>query len=308
MPGGAKVITITDRKLNIGHADRIVGYTGDNRVEVRIFELARHYDNIDMGEFDFKLDTEIASVKNIIDLVKDVSGDKIVLAWVIEQGHILTPGRMSIQIRAFAGETVKWHSAQDYVLIQPSINGPEGYISPLPSEFEQMEVRVTTAKNEAVEAAQEASGQAGIATTKAGEAANSAEAASASANEALASGNAAKAFAEDAQDAYEAFTTEEVARQTAEGLRKEAEEARSAAESLRSTAEEARAEAETGRTNAEELRIGAEIARETAFAEALDDFIAETERVESLYPERLTDVESIVASIVIEEGQSWEEI
>ncbi len=150
----------SDRSLKIPTQERIIGWVGDNRVEVRIFELNRFYGDIDLSEFDFKLDTEINGTKNIIDLDKSVTEDKITLTWTVKESHILNPGHMSIQIRAFKGTEGKWHSAQDYVKVQPSINATEAQPDPLPSEFVQMEQRVTAAKNQAQAAAETAEQQA----------------------------------------------------------------------------------------------------------------------------------------------------
>lgn len=146
--------------MMIGHQDQVVAWSGDNLVEVRVFELPRYYNNIDMRDFDFKLDTEINGVKNIIDLPKTVIGeDNIILVWTIAESHVTIPGRMFIQIRAFSADEEKWHSSQDYVFVQSSINATDAIPSPLPSEFEQMEQRVTAAKNEAQGDAQTATEQ-----------------------------------------------------------------------------------------------------------------------------------------------------
>lgn len=159
------MITIVDRKLNIPRDEQIVGFTGDNLVEARTFELSRTYGDIDLAAFDFKLDTQVGEVKNIIDLEKSVVLDKITLTWTIEESHVLNSGRMAIQLRAFHGAVEKWHSTQEYVLVQASINATEAQPSPLPSEFEQMEVRVTSMKNVAEGAAGTAETQANRAQT-----------------------------------------------------------------------------------------------------------------------------------------------
>ena len=154
------MIIVTDRKLNIPRSDLVVGFTGDNLMEVRTFELSRTYGDIDLSLFDFKLDTQVGEVKNIIDLAKVVEEETITLTWTIEESHVVNSGRMAIQVRAFHGAAEKWHSSQEYVLVQPSINPASAQPDPLPSEFEQMEVRITLAKNEAQEAEQGALGQA----------------------------------------------------------------------------------------------------------------------------------------------------
>jgi transcription antitermination factor NusA-like protein len=154
------MIKVINRRLNIPSQDRVVGFTGDNLVETRVFELNRYYGDVDLSLFDFKLDTDINNVKNIIDLDKSVADDKITLTWTVLESHVLHAGRMAIQLRAFSGNEEKWHSEQDYVRVEASINATEVWPDPLPSEFEEMEQRVTAMKVQAEEAAQDATGQA----------------------------------------------------------------------------------------------------------------------------------------------------
>ena len=129
------MIIATDRKLNISRSERVVGFTGDNLVEVRTFELNRFYGEVDMADFDFKLDTKIGAVNNIIDLSKAVIEDYIFLTWVIRESHLMSSGSMAIQIRAFHGVVEKWHSSQEYVMVQASINATESQPDVLPSEY-----------------------------------------------------------------------------------------------------------------------------------------------------------------------------
>jgi len=154
------MIKVINRSLRIPIEDKVIGYIGDNLVEKRLFELDKFYNNIDLSEFEFKLDTQINGTKDIVDLDKIVREDKIILVWTIFKSHMTKPGHMSIQIRAFKDDVEKWHSSLDYVVVQESINSPEFYPSPLPSEFEQMEQRVTAMRNEANAAAQMATDQA----------------------------------------------------------------------------------------------------------------------------------------------------
>lgn len=154
------MIKIINRSMSIPIPDRVIGHVGDNLVETRSFELNRYYGEVDLSEFSFKLDTEINGTKNIIDLDKSVTEDKITLIWTVHASHVLHAGRMTIQLRAFHDDIEKWHSAQDYVIIQSSINAPDAYSSLLPSEFEQMELRVTTMKEQAEASAQTATEQA----------------------------------------------------------------------------------------------------------------------------------------------------
>lgn len=193
-------IRIINRDMDIPVSDRTIGYTGDNLVETRVFELPRFYNNIDLAEFNIVLETQIGGVKDIIALERNVTGDNITLTWVITERNVLYPGRMEIQLRAFKGTIEKWHSGKGYVQIQSGINAPSSQPDPLPSEFHQVEARATVAKNEAQASAQTATEQAGIATTKAQEASDSADRAWQSEQAAKASEDMAKAHAEDAEE------------------------------------------------------------------------------------------------------------
>lgn len=147
------MIKIEGRKLIIPRVDSVIGFQGDNLVETREFELNRFYDTVDLSLFDFKLDIQCGTNKNIIDLEKSLLEDKIILTWVILESHLMNDGLAQIQLRGFKGVIEKWHSGIEYINIKQSINAIDAFSIPLPSEFEEMEIRVTAAKNTAVEAA-----------------------------------------------------------------------------------------------------------------------------------------------------------
>ena len=73
------MIRIDGRKLTIPKEDSVVGFQGDNLVEKRIFELNQIYNDIDLSSFDFKLDIQSGTTKNILDLDKIILEDKILL-------------------------------------------------------------------------------------------------------------------------------------------------------------------------------------------------------------------------------------
>ena len=98
--------------------------------------------------------------------------------------------------------------------------------------------------------------------------------------------------------------TNEQSRIDAESSRVLAESGRVAAEQIRSTNESSRINAESGRVTAEQGRVDteaarvlAEQAREDNYIEKINDFVAETERVESQYPTRLTAAENDIAAL-----------
>lgn len=147
------MIKIDGRKLIIPRGDSVIGFQGDNLVEIREFEINRFYGAVDLSLFDFKLDIKAGTNKNIIDLDKEVTDDKIILTWTVLESHLVNDGLAQIQVRGFSGSVVKWHSDVEYILVKDSINASDVFTSPLPSEFEEMEICVTAAKNTAVESA-----------------------------------------------------------------------------------------------------------------------------------------------------------
>jgi hypothetical protein len=273
------MITIIGRKLSIPSEDVLIGYSGDGGIESRTFEMPRSYNDIDLGDFDFKLDAEIANTKNVIDLSKVVAEDTITLTWAILESHMSQAGYMQIQIRAFSEDLEeKWHSEQKTVIIKASINASSAFPDPLPSEFTEMEARVTAMRNEADEDAQTASEQAGIATAKAEEASTSAENALSSEQAAKTSEDNAKESEDNAKESednakesednalltYNSIVTEESERVEAEEERVTAESGRDTAEGLRVTAESGRVTAESSRVTTESSRVTAEGLRVTA--------------------------------------------
>lgn len=200
-------IKIINRSMDIPIPEQTIGYTGDNLVEVRTFELDRMYGNIDLSGFDFRLDTQIGEHENVIYLDKTISDDKITLTWVVDESHIQYPGDMTIQIRAFNAVGVeKWHTDPVTVKVKKAINALSSLPSPLPSEFEQMEQRVTVIQSDVIEKAAEVEAdRAEVATNtetvleKAEEALQSAAAALQSEINAKTSEDNAKAHAEEAE-------------------------------------------------------------------------------------------------------------
>ena len=200
-------IKIINRSMDIPIPEQTIGYTGDNLVEVRTFELHRMYGNIDLSGFDFRLDTQIGEHENVIYLDKTISDDKITLTWVVDESHIQYPGDMTIQIRAFNAVGVeKWHTDPVTVKVKKAINALSSLPSPLPSEFNEMEARVAQKHNEVMEAAEQvAEDKAEVAEnlatvlTKAQEAAESAANALQSEINAKTSEDNAKDYADEAE-------------------------------------------------------------------------------------------------------------
>ena len=205
-------IKIINRSMDIPIPEQTIGYTGDNLVEARTFELHRMYGNIDLSGFDFRLDTQIGEHENVIYLDKTISDDKITLTWVVDESHIQYPGDMTIQIRAFNAVGVeKWHTDPVTVKVKKAINALSSLPSPLPSEFNEMEARVAQKHNEVREAAEQvAEDKAEVAENLATVLTKAQEALQSAAN-ALASEQAAKTSEDNAKgsetSAFEAMQT-----------------------------------------------------------------------------------------------------
>ena len=102
------------------------------------------------------MDIRSGEDKGIIDLDKTIEADRVVLTWIVKKQDLPRQGLLYAQLRAFSGDDEIWHSGINYFVVGESINATDYFPSPLPSEFEQMEQRVTQAKNETVEARGEA--------------------------------------------------------------------------------------------------------------------------------------------------------
>lgn len=146
------MITVDGRKMIIPKTDYVIGYQGDNAVETRLFELNRYYNNIDLSLLDFKLDIKSGGA-NVIDLDKETHSDKVILTWSIQDKHLTSKGIAHIQLRGFDAFDQVWHSTIEYVMINKSINATDAFPDPLPTEFAEMEARITAAKNAAIDAA-----------------------------------------------------------------------------------------------------------------------------------------------------------
>jgi hypothetical protein len=151
------MIEVIGRKLVVPKDEEAIGYIGDHRVERVVFKLPKTYNGIDMSGFSFKLDTQFGDKKDIIDLDKTVE-EYIQLTWTVEETHLLDSGYVQIQIRAFNGTLEKWGSRPTYLRVGASIGSTAEYPDPLPSEFEQMERRITEMVDTATVAAEEATG------------------------------------------------------------------------------------------------------------------------------------------------------
>ena len=151
------MIKVQGRTLQISAKESFIGFENDNLVETRHFEITDE----SLFNFDFKLDMKHTGGVNIVDLPKEYKENSIILTWEVRKEH-LPAGILYIQLRAFNDNEQVWHSEQKIFRVPESINATNYFLSPLPSEFEQMEQRVTQAKNETLTAADEVADNTGI--------------------------------------------------------------------------------------------------------------------------------------------------
>lgn len=136
--------------MNISQKDKYIGVVGENNVETRLFEITdeRRFD------LDFKLDIDNDGYLDIIDLEKEVYDDKIILKWVIECRHIPNTGLLTSWLRGFNGYET-WISLKGCFWVEQGSGVVEAQPEVLPSEFLQIEQRITNAKNDTLATAEE---------------------------------------------------------------------------------------------------------------------------------------------------------
>ena len=257
------MITMRNFRVLVPTKDEaLLGYTGENLS--RRFEITVD----DPGAWAYKLDVRNeAGVANIIDLMIDGN----VLYTEIERAALQVSGKVTAQIRAIDGDKVKC-SNTFWLFIGDSVEAVACFESLPPSEFEQMEARMTAIRDEVeqmaadlkdvsadVEAAQTAA-------QTATEAAGRAEAAAADVEQAVsdAAGAVREQVAADADRAEEAANNAQSAADTA------AQDAAAQVEqnlgSYVTNAQNAAQDAETAKTAAETAQAAAEKAAEEASA------------------------------------------
>lgn len=99
------MIKIINREMHITEKDECVGFVGDNKIEIREFEIT----DKKLFDFDFKLDLKVKSHIGIVDLEKAVEPDKIILKWEIRKEHLPDNGMLFVQLRGIKDTGEVWH-------------------------------------------------------------------------------------------------------------------------------------------------------------------------------------------------------
>lgn len=141
------MIVLSNGCIHVPAEDRLIGFVGDHNAHTREFVLT----DLSMKDWSFKLDIRpTGAPSDFIDLDKTVEHDHIVLRWTIQGSQLPSAGKLDFQLRAINGGKQVWHSSIDCFLVGQSVAVPEQ--DPwFPSEFREIEARVTELKEQAGE-------------------------------------------------------------------------------------------------------------------------------------------------------------
>lgn len=135
MIGGASMLYLKDWRVCTPPGFSL-GFEGDNLAVTLALDT-------DLPEgWDLKLDVEKEGKKNIIQLER--SGQ--VYSVQLTSSMLASGGLYLLQVRGTLGEQIR-HSNQFYAAVHHSINAVDAFPPSLPSEFEQMEDRLTDINN-----------------------------------------------------------------------------------------------------------------------------------------------------------------
>lgn len=126
-----------------------IAIQGEHNIHQYKFELPIFINEINMGNFFYKMDIQKSNGKfNICDLDKEILSDKIILTWNITNTVSDISGELKIQIRGFTSNNfLIWQSEISKVYIKKSINAIEDFDSPIPNEFIEIESKITDIKD-----------------------------------------------------------------------------------------------------------------------------------------------------------------
>ena len=146
------MIQVEGRALIIPKEERVIGHVADNKIETREFFIT----DARLFTFSFKLDVESAAGTDSIDLSKKQADGGIVLSWEIRRETMQKAGTLHAQLRAFSENGEEWHSAVSDFTVRKSIQAAKSFAEIVPTEFEEIERRVTLSKEAAEESATDA--------------------------------------------------------------------------------------------------------------------------------------------------------
>ncbi|MBQ7036138.1 MAG: hypothetical protein IJN74_01450 [Clostridia bacterium] len=133
------MIKVFGRLLCVPENEKMLGYVDDNLVETRKFKIT----DPALHSFSFKLELENGSFINIMDLPGEMEDDALILTWQVPASCLRFAGPLFAQLRAFNDEDMVWHSDIAEFSVCRSLQAEKQLPHFVPTEFAEMEKRMT---------------------------------------------------------------------------------------------------------------------------------------------------------------------
>lgn len=138
------MIKVFGRMLCVPEGEKTLGFVDDNLVETRKFKVT----DPALFSFSFKLELENGSFINIMDLPRETEDGALILTWQIPASCMRFPGPLYAQLRAFNESDMVWHSEIAEFSVERSLQAENELPPFVPTEFSEMEKRMTELLNE----------------------------------------------------------------------------------------------------------------------------------------------------------------
>ena len=139
------MIVIQRGIMTIPEDERFVGFAGDNLCLSRTFRIEDPPANADIYKLFLTFDNAAC---NYFELPKTVLNGRTALTWNIREEHILKPGVVSAQIKAYSSSGEIWHSSSDWFVVDESAEFTDYFSDKENSEFLSYERRLLSLKAE----------------------------------------------------------------------------------------------------------------------------------------------------------------
>ncbi len=116
------MITVSGRKLLIPPSEKRIGFTGDNKVETRIFEISDR----NLFNMDFRIEAGSIGRTIVPDRQMSEDGAKLRLVWTVTGASLCLSGMLTFQLRGFEpdGDRI-WHSDKAFFYVSESFSNGE---------------------------------------------------------------------------------------------------------------------------------------------------------------------------------------
>ncbi len=133
------MIKVFGRLLCVPENEKMLGFVDDNLVETRKFKIT----DPALYSFSFKLELENGSFINIMDLPGEMEDGALILSWHIPSSCLRFAGPLYAQLRAFNDDNMVWHSEIAEFSVYRSLQAENELPAVVPTEFAEMEKRMT---------------------------------------------------------------------------------------------------------------------------------------------------------------------